>query len=1283
MSTLNEREVKMRFTRYPLHFSLFFFAAVACQSFLAVCGQDRSAEAIRSAIAQLKTVAEQSNYERTANGDEVHTFLSALDAASPNARLVSIGVTTEERPIWALILGDAALLELPRKPNDNRLVIGLLGGIHSGECDGKEALLALCRDWCGDVQASRFANAVFVVIPNFSADSAERIGQHRPGQVGPAAGMGIRENAQGLDLNRDFVKLESPEVRSLVRTIDQWGIDVLIDTHTTNGSLHRYQLTYDLPHNPATPQGIRAWGRSTLLPKVTERMKVKGFETFFYGNFNSSYDRWETYGHEPRYGTEYMGLRGRLGILSESYSYADYRTRIDATYAFVQNCVDVLLEEKEALQAEFQRADQRGANRAEASIPIRAEIAPVIGEFKALGYRYKEGKAPADRRFPSSADRDRLDTLEPNDYAITLWNDAKPTSEVAMPAAYIIPPNYAWAVDRLAMHGVRVEQSTSGGISLPVERYTIKSIRNENFEGLPLQKVEVESASVSAEIPEKSFVIRTDQPLGVLVSYLLEPASDETLAGWGFMPPTFREADHYPVLRVMQQVALSTKPIDAVPPSIPLSLESLLEPGRTLGLGGGGRRGSGSNRWLPDSTEYLASRGNRVYAVEAATGAMRPFDLAQRLADSLAKTGIQNRERSGMGDPLGSFDSSLRFALVRNQNDLFLFDAASGETKRLTNTPEDAEGYAELSPTGDHVAFIRGNNLYVVECATGDTHQITSDGSAEVLNGVLDWVYQEEVYGRGNFKAYWWSPDGRSIAFLQLHENDVPEFRVNDSISYSQNLELTRYPKAGAPNPTANAFLVDVSSREVKPVELSEYSEKDRLLVRFAWHPTSAGVTIQIQNRIQTWLDLVWVDRDSAQTRKLFREEGPAWIDVLGLPQFLSNGDFLWLSDLPAGRRHLYRVSGDGTQRQAITSGDWDVEDVLLVEPDEGTVWIRGNLAHPIEQHVYRVSLSDNVITPVTHLAGTHSANVHPSGRYFIHSYTSISSPGLTELCDRNGKRIRVLNAPTQDLHRMVDAKPPTLFTIPARDGQPLHSMLIAPPHVDLAKPDGSYPVLIYVYGGPRAPTVSNSWGGRDLWWHQYLAQQGIFVLLCDNRAARGNGAADTWKTYKDLGRIETEDLSDAVAWLSQQPWADPDRIAMWGWSYGGYFTAYAMTHTKLFRAGIAGAPVTDWRNYDSIYTERYMDVPDNNKAGYKSSSAVEAAANLHGRLLILHGEIDDNVHLNNSMQLAYALQRANKPFDLMVYPKNRHGVGDPMQRYHMYRLMTEFLIRNLKDSAE
>ncbi|MGN6547884.1 MAG: alpha/beta hydrolase family protein, partial [Aureliella sp.] len=274
----------------------------------------------------------------------------------------------------------------------------------------------------------------------------------------------------------------------------------------------------------------------------------------------------------------------------------------------------------------------------------------------------------------------------------------------------------------------------------------------------------------------------------------------------------------------------------------------------------------------------------------------------------------------------------------------------------------------------------------------------------------------------------------------------------------------------------------------------------------------------------------------------------------------------------------------------------------------------------------------------------------------------------------------RVLGAPVSDRDRYLKLAQPRMLTIPARDGKHLHGMLLLPDAAARENPGQRLPVLFYVYGGPQTPTVYNSWQTGNYWWHQYLCSRGFAVVLCDNRAARGDGIADTWKIHRHMGRVELRDLEAAVDWVCEQPWADRERIGVWGWSYGGYFTAYALTHSDRFKAGIAGAPVTDWHNYDAIYTERYMDLPQNNPEGYKESSTITAAENLHGRLLLIHGERDDNVHISNTLQLAHALQKAGKPFDMMIYPKNRHGVVDPAQKYHLYRTMTDFLDRYLKN---
>ncbi len=615
-------------------------------------------------------------------------------------------------------------------------------------------------------------------------------------------------------------------------------------------------------------------------------------------------------------------------------------------------------------------------------------------------------------------------------------------------------------------------------------------------------------------------------------------------------------------------------------------------------------------------------------------------------------------------------------ALLSAANDLYYFDGATRKARPLTNSPEEEE-LSELSPNGAYAGFVKKNDLYVIDCQTGEERRLTKDGSPELLNGKLDWVYQEEVYGRDKFRAFWFSPDSQRIAFLQLDESPVPHYEVSDSISYRQTLEDTRYPKAGEPLPIARVWIVDIASGQLREVDLSQHPAEDRLVVRFTWSPTNE-LWLQIQNRIQTEQTVLKVDPATGKTTRMLFEKSRGWIEVLGQPKFLPDGDFLWLSDLPDGRRHVHRFDVESRQLKALTRGDWDVADIVGVTADGKTAYVTGTISSPIETHLIRVDTSTGQTDRVTEEAGMHNIRMSEDCQYYLDTWSNAKEPPRTMLKSVDGKVRRAMSAPVSDRYRTLRMANSQLTTIKASDGLDLQTVIMLPP--DWSAAQGKLPVLLHVYAGPQAPTVQNGWAGSNFWWHQHLCNQGFAVVLCDNRSSRGRGIADTWSIHRDMGRVELKDIEDAVKWISNQPWGDKDRIGIWGWSYGGYMTGYALTHSQLFKAGISGAPVTDWRNYDAIYTERYMDLPQSNKAGYESSSVVEAAANLHGRLLLIHGERDDNVHMSNSLQLAYALQKAGKTFDLMIYPKNRHGVTDPAQRLHLYRTMTEFLNRHLKN---
>lgn len=1213
----------------------------------------------------LPTVAEESNFTDTATEAQVESYMRKLAGVWQQAELTTIGNTNEGRPMWAIVVAPQVV------GNTKPVTVLMLGGIHSGECDGKEALLALARDMAAGKHGDWWHSLRLVFVPNFNADGNERRGKaHRPGQAGPDQGMGIRENAQGLDLNRDFVKLDSPEVRGLVAALNAFDVDVLIDTHTTNGSLHGYQLTYDIPHNPASPATVRHWLRSKLMPTVTRRMKQEGFDTYYYGNFDREHKKWSTYGHEPRYSTEYMGLRGRIGILSESYSYVSYKTRVDVSYAFVTETLRVLAQEETDVR---QILDQAGESVVPGqNLPLQAEIIKTADDIKAKGFQQSDGSPPV-----GQYGADALAAHQPKEYSVELWNRASPTKQVTLPYAYVIPQKFSWAVSRLVRHGVAIHQLNKD-LTTKVETYRIKSIEKQaDFQRHSMLKVEPEAEQQELTLEQGSYVVQTQQPLGVLGGYMLEPAADDSLAVWNFFDPDLETGDHFPVVRVTQQIPEGTlSQLGSISPSEQITLEHLYAPDKTVSYGGSSIRGA---NWLKNSSEYVVAKGSRSYAVDAATGSMRRLSELDSLRSKLAELDAFDRSSAERAARIDVFTDDWRFALVNHEKDLYFFDAEQDSIRQLTTSEDASERLAELSPTGKHVAFVQDNDLWIVDCATSKLTRLTDNGSEEQLNGILDWVYQEELYGRGNFKGFWWSPDGSKICFLRLDQTPVPHYQVSDSISYGQTLESTRYPKAGEPLPKVDVWLADVATGSIKEVDLSSFPANDRLIGRVTWSPAQE-VWLQVFNRVQNQQSLVKVPANSTSTQVLLSETSPGWIEIRGVPHFLPSGDFLWLSDLPEGRTHLYQVSSETGQRIQLTKGEWDVKSFLSVSADNKSAFVTGNISHPIETQLIAINLENGELNQITLSPGTHRPKVNASGEYFIDVFSSTSSQPFASVNRINGEMLRLIEAPISDRHDFVDIAAPETFTIKARDGLELQSQLLLPPGFDKANPDRKLPVVFFVYGGPQAPTVNNSWGGRNYWWHQMLCQQGFAVVLCDNRSARGRGVKDTWTIRGDMCRVELKDLEDATAWVAKQPWADSKRFGMWGWSYGGYFTSYALTHSKVFNCGIAGAPVTDWRNYDAIYTERYMDLPQDNEEGYNSSSSVEAAKNLHGHLLIIHGERDDNVHMSNSLQLAYALQKAGKQFELMIYPKNRHGIVDPAQRYHLYQMMTDFFKKHLTE---
>lgn len=709
-----------------------------------------------------------------------------------------------------------------------------------------------------------------------------------------------------------------------------------------------------------------------------------------------------------------------------------------------------------------------------------------------------------------------------------------------------------------------------------------------------------------------------------------------------------------------------------------LTIDDIFDPAKRVNFNGA----TPQIRWLKDGNHYLltneASRRDvpRLQRVDAVTGeATSFFDAAKMQAAFAALPGVSDQDARQLSNR-GSYqlNPSETAVLINWANDLFYYELGTDRAIRLTNNPAEEVGEG-FSPDGRMVSFIRENNLFVEDLSMQRRERaLTNDGSEKILNGRLDWVYQEEIYGRGNFGAYWWSPDSTNIAFLRIDERPVPEFTVVDDIPYDQKLEVTAYPKAGDPNPIVKLGVVGAIGGEIRWMDTFKYQPTDFLISRVTWTPDSRKVVFQAQNREQTFLDLNFADARDGKAATIIRETSKAWVSVLDNPAWLADGSFLWQSER-TGWQHIYHYSGDGKLLHQVTDGKWEVRTFEGLDEKNGFVYFTATEHSHIAPQGYRVKLDGTGLTRLTANEGTHRIDLSPSSNYFLDYWSDVNTPTQTRLYDSAGKLVRIVNENKVDALKDYKLATPELLQVKTRDGFVMEAMMIKPPDFD---PKKKYPVMTFTYSGPNAPQVRNAWGATTYMWHQMLAQKGYIMWVCDNRTASSKGVESSWPVYKNFGELELRDLEDGLSWLKSQPYVDGSRIGMWGWSYGGFMTSYALTHSQTFKLGIAGGTVADWRDYDSIYTERYMQTPQNNPEGYKNSSPVTSAKNLHGKLLLIHGAIDDNVHMQNTIQFAYELQKAGKQFQLMVYPKSRHGVTDPVQVKHMRQMMTDFIVANL-----
>lgn len=678
--------------------------------------------------------------------------------------------------------------------------------------------------------------------------------------------------------------------------------------------------------------------------------------------------------------------------------------------------------------------------------------------------------------------------------------------------------------------------------------------------------------------------------------------------------------------------------------------------------------------WSPDGKQFVSQDEGKLTVYSVRSGKTREVLALSKLQDVAEKadrspiTDWTNRRVSETN--IQWFPNTKRL-LVAEAGDLFAVDVNKGSFDQLTHTPQ-VERDPKLSPDGRSVSFRKGPDLFVLDVESKEVRQLTSDGSETLLNGQLDWVYPEEL-DLGT--AHWWSPDSQSIAYLQFDISHEPIFPQVSLLKPRGVLEPERYPKAGDPNAEVRLGVVAAKGGETRWMNLGE--PRDNLLARVAWVPDSKQVAAVKLNRVQNKLDLYLADVRTGNARVVLHEESPTWINLAKgdrEPIFLtSSNQFLWTSERD-GFRHIYLYTTDGQVQKRLTSGAWEVTEISGVDAEAKRIYYVSTEVSPLERQLYSIGLDGTGKQRLTKTSGTHQISLAPDGSSYLDTFSSLKQVPRSVLYGNDGQEMRQFRAPDDSEVKTYNLMPTELVTVKADNGTELYARLTKPSGFD---PSKKYPAIVMVYGGPGVQTVSDAWAGVSM--SQVMADRGFVVWGLDNRGSFHRGHKFEEAIYHHMGQHELEDQQTGIKHLVGMGFVDPQRIGLFGWSYGGYMTLYTVTNAPgLIRAAVAGAPVTSWRNYDSIYTERYMGMPDENAEAYKTTSPQTKAGDLQAKLLIIHNIEDDNVHFANTMQMADALEQSGKLFYMLTYPQRSHGVSGPVRK-HMYEQILSFFEQNLK----
>ncbi len=609
----------------------------------------------------------------------------------------------------------------------------------------------------------------------------------------------------------------------------------------------------------------------------------------------------------------------------------------------------------------------------------------------------------------------------------------------------------------------------------------------------------------------------------------------------------------------------------------------------------------------------------------------------------------------------------------RYGGDVFTYIPGSNIVVRRTQT-DDTETNVTFSPDGSMLAYTRENDLYYLDAETNEETRITASGADTLYNGVLNWVYMEELFTRGNRRAYWWAPDNKAIAFMEINDGQVPEFPLVDYIPTHGHVDMQRYPKAGDTNPRVRVGVYDFEKERIFWID--PIAGEDAYIARIYWLSDGERLAIEKLNRDQNELTLLFANYKSGAARETLTETDSTWVNVNYMKHYFeTKSRFVWTSERD-GYSHLFLYDLNGSYIRQITKGPWEVTALNGVDEERGLIYFTALEKSILERHLYRISEKGKEMRRLSRREGGHSVRFAPNHRYYFDYYSNTETPTEVTVHDAQGKHLfRLGQGPEKEMFLRTLPKP-EFFTFESENGISYQCQIMKPNDFN---PKKKYPVIVYTYGGPNAQVVQNRWGGSLYMWHMMMATRGYIIFSMDNRGAFGKGRAWENPIFKRLGKLELEDQLAGVDYLKTLPYIDPSRIGIWGWSYGGFMTCLALFKApEVFKAGAAVAPLADFKLYDSIYTERYMKRPQDNEEGYYKHAPINFAEDLEAAFLLVHGTADDNVHMQSSIALTEKLIDAGKDFDLMLYPGKEHGIRGTEARTHLFNKITKFFEENL-----